>query len=103
MPGQITPRPGVCIEFDLLAEDKRGRRMAAEFMVGGDEHNLEAITSFYGKAINSEVSSLLLISIPPPNPQEMSLAQYYNIHLLEAERQEDLTPKLTTIQGLMKK
>lgn len=103
MPGQITPRPGVCIEFDLLAEDKRGRRMAAEFIVGGDEHNLEEITSFYGKAMNSEVNSLFLISIPPPNPKETSLAQYYNIHLLEAERREDLTSKLAVIQSLVGK
>jgi len=93
-PGSITPRPSVSIEFGLLGENPKGSRLAAEFINGSDEHGLEAMTSFYGKAMNAGIDTLVLISVPPLGPRETSFAEYCNMHLVGAEDSDRLTPKL---------
>ena len=94
VPGVISPTPEVRFEFGLLAEDSEGRALVAEFIDGASTHNLELITSFYGKAMNADVDSLYLISIPPMSMQEASFAEYCNMHVIEAERIDELPSKL---------
>jgi len=97
VPGIISPTPEIHFEFGLLGEDAEGRKLVAEFVNGGSSHNLELITSFYGKAMNAGVDSLYLISVPPMSPQEASFAQYCNMHLVEAESVQQLTSKLVEV------
>jgi hypothetical protein len=88
---------GSLTQFALLAENPKGIKLAAEFIKAGDERNLEFITSFYGKAVNTGVDALFLVSISTVTPQELSLAQYFNMHTLTAQSKEDLVSKLKGI------
>jgi sugar-specific transcriptional regulator TrmB len=94
-PATLMSRSGERAEFGLVAQDSKGRKLAADFINGGDERNLAFITSFSGKAIDAEVDALFLLSVPYFSPQESSLARYFNIRLIEAESREGLSSKLS--------
>jgi hypothetical protein len=84
-------------QFALLAENAKGTKLAAEFIRAGDERNLEFITSFYGKAVNAGVNTLFLVATSTVTPQELSLAQYFNMHTLTAQSKEELESALRGI------
>jgi HTH-type transcriptional regulator, sugar sensing transcriptional regulator len=86
-------------QFALLAENAKGTKLAAEFIRAGDERNLEFITSFYGKAVNAGVNALFLVATSTVTPQELSLAQYFNMHTLTAQSKEELG---STLKGIDK-
>ena len=94
VPGIISPKPDVRFEFGLLAEDTKGRKLAAEFINGGDSNNFQVITSFYGKAMNAGVESLNLISVPAMSLEEVNFAQYCNMHVIQANDMDELSSKL---------
>lgn len=97
LPGVISPTPEVRFEFGLVAEGPKGRKLAAEFVNGGNSNNLELITSFYGKAMNAGVDSLWLISVPEMAQQESSFAEYCNMHIIQAQTINELSMKLTQL------
>ncbi|HUK27681.1 MAG TPA: TrmB family transcriptional regulator sugar-binding domain-containing protein, partial [Candidatus Acidoferrales bacterium] len=94
VPGIISPKPDVRFEFGLLAEDTKGRKLAAEFINGGDSNNFQVITSFYGKAMNAGVESLNLISVPAMSLEEVNFAEYCNMHVIQANDMDELSSKL---------
>jgi sugar-specific transcriptional regulator TrmB len=94
VPGVVSPKPEVRFEFGLLAEDKKGRKLAAEFINGGDSNNFQVITSFYGKAMNAGVDSLNLISVPAMSIEEVSFAEYCNMRIIQANDMNELCSKL---------
>jgi sugar-specific transcriptional regulator TrmB len=95
VPGVISPTPEVRFEFGLLAEDKKGRKLAAEFINGGDSNNFQVITSFYGKAMNAGINSLSLISIPAMPVEESSFAEYCNMRVTQANDVSELPSKFS--------
>jgi sugar-specific transcriptional regulator TrmB len=86
-------------QFALLAENAKGIKLAAEFIKPGDKRNLEFITSFYGRAVNAGVEELFLLSASTVTPQELSLAEYFNMHTLTAQSKEELVSRLRGING----
>jgi hypothetical protein len=84
-------------QFALLAENAKGIKLAAEFIRAGDERNLEFITSFYGRGVETGVEELFLVSMSTFTPQELSLAQYFSMHTLTAQSKEELASKLKGI------
>jgi hypothetical protein len=94
-PGATTNR--LTAQFALLAENAKGIKLAAEFIRAGDERNLQFITSFYGRAVERGVDALFLVSMSPLTPQELSLAQYFNMHTLAAQSKEELISELRGI------
>jgi sugar-specific transcriptional regulator TrmB len=86
-------------QFALLAENTKGIKLAAEFIKPGDKRNLEFITSFYGRAVNAGVEELFLVSASTVTPQELSLAEYFNMHTLTAQSKEELVSRLRGING----
>jgi sugar-specific transcriptional regulator TrmB len=95
VPGVISPKPEVRFEFGLLAEDTKGRKLAAEFINGGDSNNFQVITSFYGKAMNAGVESLNLISVPALSIEEASFAEYCNMRVIQANNIDELSSQLS--------
>lgn len=97
VPGRATSMKGREFEFGLLAEDDHGNKIAVEFIAGGNDRNLETITSFYGKAMQCDVRVLYLISVPPAKPEEHSLAQYYNVPILEGRSRQEVLSQISEI------
>lgn len=97
MPGRVTTKKGEAFEFGLLAEDDHGNKIAIEFIAGENDRNLETITSFYGKAMQCDANALYLISVPPTRLEERSLAQYYNIRLLEGKNRDEIVSQISEI------
>jgi sugar-specific transcriptional regulator TrmB len=95
VPGVISPTPEVRFEFGLLAEDKKGRKLAAEFINGGDSNNFQVMTSFYGKAMNAGIDSLSLISVPAMSVEESSFAEYCNMRVTQANDVSELSSKFS--------
>lgn len=96
-PGIISTTPETRFEFGLLAEDSKGRQLVAEFVNGGSDHNLELMTAFYGKAMNADVDSLCLVSVPLMTIQEASFAEYCNMHVIQTNSIDELPAKLTQL------
>lgn len=97
VPGRVTSKKGEKFEFGLLAEDDRGNKIAVEFIAGGNDGNLETITSFYGKAMQCDAKALFLVSVPPAKLEERSLAQYYNIRILEGKNRQEVSSQISEI------
>jgi len=93
-PAVISPKPELRFEFSLLAEDKKGRKLVAEFINGGESNNFQVITSFYGKAMNAGVDSLTLLSVPTMSIEEANFAEYLNMKVVQADDIEELSSKL---------
>ena len=93
VPGVISPSPQVRFDFSLLAEDKKGRKLVAEFINGGED-NFQTITAFYAKATSAGVDSLSLIAIPGLSTEEASFAEYYNMKVIQANDVSELSSNL---------
>ncbi len=100
-PGLISCKAGEVLEFGLVAENPSGMKLAAEFIMGGSEQNLAIIASLYGKGINCGIDDLYLIAHPPVGINELKLAQYYNITLVETKSLEGALPRV--INAMTKK
>ena len=94
VPGVVSPTPEVRFDFSLLAEDKKGRKLAAEFVNGGD-NNFQTITSFYARAMNAGVDSLSLIAVPKLSPEESSFAEYCSMTVIQASDPSELSSNLS--------
>jgi hypothetical protein len=94
VPGIISPSPELRFDFSLLAEDKKGRKLVAEFINGGD-NNFDIITSFYAKAMNAGADSLSLVAVPPMSPKESSFAAYCNMKVIQANDVIELSSNLS--------
>jgi hypothetical protein len=93
VPGVISPNPDVRFDFELLAEDRKGRRLVAEFINGGD-NNFQIITSFYGKAMSAGADTLNLIAVPAMSQEESSFAEYCNMKVIQADSVSELSLNL---------
>ncbi|HMK84305.1 MAG TPA: hypothetical protein VK503_11350, partial [Candidatus Bathyarchaeia archaeon] len=90
------------LEFALTAQTRDGRRLVAEFTQcddGNQQQCLSTITSLYGRAINSELSTLCLLCMPSPTVEDAALAEYFGIRMIGAENREELSAKLSSIFG----
>ena len=93
VPGVVSPTPDSRFDFSLLAEDKKGRKLVAEFVNGGD-NNFQTITSFYARAMNAGVDSLSLIAVPSLSPEESSFAEYCSMNVIQAKDSSELSVTL---------
>jgi hypothetical protein len=93
VPGVISPTPETRFDFSLLAEDKKGRKLVAEFINGGD-NNFQVITSFYARAMNAGADALSLIAVPTLSPEESSFAEYCNMRVIQANDVSELASNL---------
>jgi hypothetical protein len=93
IPGVICPAPDVRFEFSLVAEDKKARKLVAEFVNGG-ENNFQVITSFYARAMNAGADSLNLIAIPVLSQDESSFAEYCGMKVIQANDLAELSSNL---------
>ena len=93
IPGVICPAPEVRFEFSLLAEDRKGRKLVAEFVNGG-ENNYQVIASFYARAMNAGADSLRLIAVPVLSHDERSFAEYCGMKVIEANDLAELSSSL---------
>jgi sugar-specific transcriptional regulator TrmB len=94
VPGVISPTPEVRFDFSLLAEDRKGRKLVAEFVNGGD-NNFQTLTSFYARAMNAGVDSLSLIAVPALSPEESSFAEYCSMTVIQANDPSELSSNLS--------
>ncbi|HMK83204.1 MAG TPA: helix-turn-helix domain-containing protein [Candidatus Bathyarchaeia archaeon] len=93
VPGVISPTPEIKFDFSLLAEDKKGRKLVAEFINGG-YNNFEVITSFYARAMNAGADSLNLVAVPVLSPEETSFAEYCSMKVIQANDPSELSSTL---------
>jgi hypothetical protein len=89
----ISPRPDAKFDFSLLAEDKKGRKLVAEFINGGD-NSFQTMTSFYARAIDASADSLYLVAVPKLSPEESNFADYCNMKVIEAKDVAELSTNL---------
>jgi hypothetical protein len=93
VPGVVSPTAELRYDFSLLAEDKKGRKLVAEFVNGGD-NNFQVITSFYARAMNAGVDSLNLVAVPVLSPEESSFAEYCSMTVIQANDPSELSSNL---------
>lgn len=98
-PGHVSSKEGEVFEFSLMAEGDSGKRVAVEFIAGGNGDNLGTIASLYGKAISCGVKSLYLVFTSPVKPEEASFAEYCNIRLLEATTREKVASQIARMSA----